>query len=124
MTWETEQEALDESPKAQLKRISKLLPKRVKKVVVDYAGGGDEGSVEGISYQNAVGVKVDYSPPTEVEETIENVITQFISGDWYNNDGGQGVITWDLETDTLFLEEAYNYTDTRTEYHEVDLNEE
>ena len=109
-----------------------LLKLGIVKVIVAYAGSSDSGAVESFKYLNKEGQEVTgFIPPIQgdgdinvfqaLEYAIENMTVRHISGDWYNNEGGQGRITWNLKPNTLDLHEEYNEMTVVTEKRHVKL---
>lgn len=69
----------------------------VERVEIDFAGGGDSGSVEDVRVFMAAG----YTAPDGLKDELTNWAYKYLEGtgvDWYNNDGGQGCIEFDLTT--------------------------
>jgi hypothetical protein len=105
-----------------------LKDKGVKYVKVEYSGGGDSGDIDAIYYnlenpdedlntRHTLGINM------EVHELIKNYsyyLTQDIE-DWYNNDGGYGIIVIDVESANYTIENNVRYTDVETYDHEGDV---
>lgn len=135
----TEQIFPTEEHRATLLGTLKLLS--AARVVVEFSGSGDSGSIQGVAVldHNGAGVdltghKLDWvttrstykdgkwvetSTPgvEELGTVIEQVAYAAIEStnlDWYNNEGGQGEFTIDLTTSppTIDLEIGINYTRT------------
>ena len=64
---------------------------------VDFAGSGDSGNM-------------DFCIPkdTRVDTVFEYALNDFVHFDWYNNDGGQGDMTWNIITDEITISGSYN----------------
>lgn len=80
----------------------------IKTVVIEYNGYGDSGNVESVEDHT---VK-DYPLKLELPDGVENFFLEKISGDWYNNLGGQGIITININKRSWKIKEGYNYTKT------------
>jgi len=104
--------------------INSLKDSGVSYIQIYYAGGGDSGCIEEIGYYckhqlteeevtyeefkewRDYGIHpnaMDYTPTTKFEEDIENWATETILNnieDWWNNDGGFGVLSINLEEGT------------------------
>lgn len=135
----TEQIFPTEEHRATLLSTLKLLS--TARVVVEFAGSGDSGSIENVAVLDYNGAKVDLTghkldwvttsstykdgkwvetSTPEVKELgaiIEQVAYAAIEStglDWYNNEGGQGEFTIDFVTSppTIDLEIGINYTQT------------
>ena len=44
-------------------------------------------------------------------DDLSDTLVQLIDYDWYNNDGGQGYIVWDLRSGDILIAGEQNYTD-------------
>jgi len=105
-----------------------LKDKGVKYVKVEYSGGGDSGDIDAIYYnlenpdedlntRHTLGINM------EVHELIKNYsyyLTQDIE-DWYNNDGGYGIIVIDVESANYTIENNIRYTNVESYDHEGDV---
>lgn len=116
-----------------------------KRVYVEFRGGGDDGQVEGVYYQDKHDEMQDI--PTDMiawtkqtygnqeKETknmtlvdvLEDVCYRALDHtglDWYNNEGGQGQLTIDFTESppNIFLNVGVNTM--TTEDHNFDLNDE
>tara|TARA_R110002167_G_scaffold186586_6_gene387695 strand:+ start:49 stop:444 length:396 start_codon:yes stop_codon:yes gene_type:complete len=100
----------------------------IKTAYINFNGGGDDGDVDDIEFEN---YNREISKPkinhwTEIEEpsddvmkdirdwaydVIDNYVSDEYGGDWVNNDGGYGSIVLDIENETY----ALNYSQRTTE---------
>ena len=86
-------------------------------VNIEFYGSGDSGSVEDITIQMREG----YTQPPELKDKLETFAYAYLEGvglDWYNNEGGQGEIEFDL-TQALPVFRAHvdiNYTESKREH--------
>ena len=67
----------------------------VNKVHISFSGGGDSGQVDEINITMADG----FTEPEGLDDRLRDFAYKFLEGtgiDWYNNDGGQGEIEFDL----------------------------
>lgn len=62
-----------------------------------FSGCGDSGNYDGGDYKNS-----------EVDELFADALEEFVTFDWYNNDGGGGDITWDVVDDKITINGYYN----------------
>jgi len=74
----------------------------VTNVEIRYDGGGDSGQVEDVEYEgtNLDHITISDNFSGQLEDLATHILEQHYDYDWYNNDGGYGVIRIDLEGDT------------------------
>lgn len=68
-------------------------------VTIDFAGSGDSGSIDNIMVQTGTNDPEYLDTKHPIYKEIESFAYKFLEStnvDWYNNDGGQGEIKWDL----------------------------
>lgn len=111
------------------KAVVFLKDRGVAKIIVTYEGSGDSGSIDNVLYYD----KEDdehYSSQLDITESqhndIQNLAYPMLDGieDWYNNEGGYGSISIDLDEFTYDIEnnirinqiETYNHNGTLKEY--------
>lgn len=111
------------------KAVVFLKDRGVAKITVTYEGSGDSGSIDNVLYYD----KEDdehYSSQLDITESqhndIQNLAYPMLDGieDWYNNEGGYGSITIDLDEFTYDIEnnirinqiETYNHNGSLKEY--------
>lgn len=75
-----------------------------------FSGGGDSGNYDGGGYQNE-----------EVDDFFGEALTEFVTFDWYNNDGGGGDITWDVVKDKITINGYYNLVESISEMTEEEF---
>ena len=82
---------------------------------VDFSGSGDSGDIDDIEiYGDGDGDYATISERDEIRDAMYDFIDECIDNmDWYNNDGGYGNITINLET---FLVDTEYYERTVNEY--------
>lgn len=100
--------------------IEKLKDKGVNNITIEYSGGGDSGDIENISFCDFEGNNVDI-PTDDDYSAIENfAYYNYLNNieDWWNNDGGYGEMTINLET----LEYTINHNVRYTQYDEYEHN--
>lgn len=76
---------------------------------VDFSGGGDDGSIDS---QISLDTGLDEDIPSGVEDFLYKMLNSHQRG-WENNDGSQGVFTFDFENDKVILDFQSN---TRENY--------
>ncbi len=63
-------------------------------IEVDYSGGGDDGCIDDVRYEDHNGNKIDILMEPDVsaewDDLIYNMISENIEWDWINNEGGYG----------------------------------
>lgn len=72
----------------------------VKKVTVNYSGSGDSGGIDEISYFDKEEKEIRHDDIKIDHDAVQDLCYPLLDGieDWYNNEGGDGVITIDLDT--------------------------
>jgi hypothetical protein len=120
---QTEQARLSEAKNRLRDGILPALAKhRVANIEAAYSGYGDSGGIDGIQYRDEAGIRVDRaSLPAPVVEQLENVLYEFLPAGFEINDGGQGMLTLDVQTAKITLAHQENVTDTRDSTREFDL---
>ena len=84
-------------------------------VKIEYSGSGDSGGVDSISFINDLNQTISPIVNEQEIDALGESLTDLISGDWVNNDGGQGSIRWDLKTNKIVIKESYNESSTYDE---------
>ncbi len=85
---------------------TRLLKLYVNKVTIAFAGSGDSGSIEDIEIEMVNDYELDSIEKTSLKADLESWADTFLEGtgiDWYNNEGGQGEIVFDMSTVPLKL---------------------
>lgn len=131
-------------PRTYMENLRRVLPvlraQGVRQVTVSFDGSGDSGSIDEVSYGDA---RVDGSALTveievanrvlnggrwvtvrrleqrNLDTAIEELTSDYLDEtnvDWYNNDGGFGELTINVEEGTVALEVHVRFTETTTEY--------
>jgi len=73
----------------------------VTNVNIRYDGGGDSGQVEDVEYDGEnITTDLNDKFDGDLQDLTTHILEQHYDYDWYNNDGGYGVIRIDLEGDT------------------------
>ncbi|MEL6680859.1 MAG: DUF6878 family protein [Pseudomonadota bacterium] len=81
-----------------------------------YDGEGDEGNVEGV---DTVPHGIDL--PVDLDQRFRSFawdVAYTQHPGFENNEGGRGVMTWDLTADSISLEHAFRYVDYTLSTHE------
>lgn len=102
----------------------KLKNMGIKEVSIDFSGGGDSGDIDSIEFYDKTGYSVqgltdDKSQFTDLAWDIINGIAE----DWYNNDGGHGTVTIDVETATYNINLQIRYTEYTSHGYEGEITE-
>jgi hypothetical protein len=82
---------------------STLLQLGIRRVVMQYSGGGDEGAIQSSSF---LPEKVDV--PEELRHLAEDWACAVLPPGWENNEGGQGNVTIDVANETALNEHMQN----------------
>ncbi len=68
----------------------------IAKIAVNYSGGGDDGCLDEVRYEdingNEVDVKLDGAVEAEWDDLLYDMLSHHIEWDWINNDGGYGMM--------------------------------
>ena len=118
-----EQDRLD-AMKHMLK--SEILPQfaafGIANIEVAYSGYGDSGAIDGCQYRDSAGTRVDRTTiPTQLVESLESSVYEFLPAGFEINDGGQGTVTIDVPRGTVTIEHQENYTESRDSTREFTL---
>lgn len=96
-----------------------LIALGVRLVKVRYSGCGDSGAVDEKTFLNSRNQELTL--PEDLDTNNIDNLTDHIDGDWYNNDGGQGMITWDLKLNKLRINAEFNILEIQSDTQEVQL---
>lgn len=110
------------------KAVVFLKDRGVTKIRVKYEGSGDSGAIEDVDYYDK---EDDEHYCTQLgitdsqHDDIQNLAYPMLDGieDWYNNDGGYGTVTINLNDFTYSIENNVRITDVETYNHEGELKE-
>ena len=104
--------------------ILQLKDRGIKQLKVFYEGSGDSGSIDSIEYYN--GEEEDEIIVGDLDSNaIMNLCYPMLDDieDWYNNDGGFGFITINLEDFSYEITNNIRYTNHETYSHEGTLDD-
>ena len=91
-------------------------------IEVAYSGYGDSGAIDGCQYRDSAGTRVDRTTiPTQLVESLESCVYEFLPAGFEINDGGQGTLTIDVQMAKVTLQHQDNYTDSRDSTREFSL---
>jgi hypothetical protein len=80
----------------------------IKEVRIPYDGSGDSGSTEEANFITTDGDEIDLEEFENVADKIANhILDKYYDVDWYNNDGGHGVITINIIEKTWEIDGYY-----------------
>lgn len=118
-----EQDRLD-AMKHMLK--SEILPQfaalKVANIEVAYSGYGDSGAIDGCQYRDKAGTRVDRTTiPTQLTESLESCVYEFLPAGFEINDGGQGTVTINVAKGDVTIQHQENYTESRESTREFTL---
>ena len=94
----------------------------VDKIIIQYSGSGDSGDIDEVTYYNKAGEVVDITG-----EGVHNKLQDYALillekiEDWWNNDGGHGILNMFISENTYSIENHIYVTETEDYYHEGDL---
>jgi hypothetical protein len=95
---------------------------KVANIEVSYSGYGDSGAIDGCQYRDSAGTRVDRTTiPTQLIESLESCVYEFLPAGFEINDGGQGTVTIDVPKCTVTIAHQENYTDSRDSTREITL---
>lgn len=112
---------------SELKNIEVILELKdlgVDKVEVNYSGSGDSGDIDTITYYNKAGEVVEIEGEyEEVHNKLQDYALTLLNDieDWWNNDGGYGVLNMFISQNTYSIENHIYFTETEDYHHEGDL---
>lgn len=110
-----------------LKNIEVILELKdlgVDKVEVNYSGSGDSGDIDEVVYYNKAGEVVEIEGEyEEVHNKLQDYALTLLNDieDWWNNDGGYGVLNMFISENTYSIENHIYITETEDYHHEGDL---
>lgn len=103
--------------------IQKLLDKGISKVNITYSGSGDSGSIDCISYFDSEDDEQEIGD--EYNSDIENTVYPLLQDieDWYNNEGGEGVVVLNLNEKTYSINNRIRYIEYADYNHSGEFTE-
>jgi len=96
----------------------------VDKVTIQYSGSGDSGDIDNVSYYNKAGEVVEIEGEYEdVHNKLQDYALTLLNDieDWWNNEGGYGVLNMFISQNTYSIENHIYITETEDYHHEGDL---
>lgn len=110
------------------KAVVFLKDRGVAKIRVTYEGSGDSGTIEDVNYYDKEDDEhfcTHFGITDSQHNDIENLAYPMLDGieDWYNNEGGYGHITIDLDEFTYDIENNIRITEIETYKHNGTLKE-
>ena len=106
------------------KVILELKDLGVDKVEVNYSGSGDSGDIDDVTYYNKAGevVKIE-GEHEEVHNKLQDYAFILLDKieDWWNNEGGHGILSMFISQNTYSIENHIYITETEDYHHEGDL---
>ena len=94
----------------------------ISNIEVDYSGGGDDGCIDSVRFEDIDGNNIDVTMKEEInrewDDLLYNMLSENIEWDWINNDGGYGQMIIDC-TKTPW-DVSINHTQRITEDHYYD----
>jgi hypothetical protein len=95
----------------------------IREIVLEYSGGGDSGGIDTVQAYKDSEMKEPVDMPPELQVAVEERANTLLDKlpDWYNNDGGYGTLTFDLETFTAKSEHTVRVVQEHNEGFEFEL---
>jgi hypothetical protein len=106
------------------KVILELKDLGVDRVAIQYSGSGDSGDIDDVTYYNKAGEVVEIEEKyEEVHEKVKDYALIILNDieDWWNNEGGYGVLNMFISQNTYSIENHIYITETEDYFHEGDL---
>ena len=106
------------------KVILELKDLGVDRVAIQYSGSGDSGDIDDVTYYNKAGEVVEIEEKyEEVHEKVKDYALIILNDieDWWNNEGGYGVLNMFISQNTYSIENHIYITETEDYHHEGDL---
>ena len=96
----------------------------ISNIEVDYSGGGDDGCIDDVRFEdhneNKIDVFMEPEVSSEWDDLLYDMLSNNIEWDWINNDGGYGQMTIDCTQDPWKVN--INHTQRITEDHYYDCD--
>jgi len=89
----------------------------VKRIVFTYAGEGDSGGIEDVTYEPKPRIEI----PAPIVEKLKLCVWDFVPRGFENNDGGFGELTIDITASKITLEHNERITEVNTSEEECDF---
>lgn len=94
-------------------------------VKVTFHGGGDSGDIDDYELEDSecasINPAIGFPLSPDKDEFLYKFLDKHVHCDWVNNDGGGGVLTFDLETGEVRVD-SYYYETIETECDAVTVN--
>ena len=106
------------------KVILELKDLGVDRVEINYSGSGDSGDIEDVTYYNKAGEVVEIEGEYEdVHNKLQDYAFILLDKieDWWNNEGGHGILNMFISENTYSIENHIYITETEDYHHEGDL---
>lgn len=112
--------------KLPLELITKLISLGVEVIAIEYSGSGDSGDIDAVHYHT--NPKFNYKKEEfdnyvkNLDSSIYDGVLSLINYDWYNNEGGAGVLYLDLLHGKYNVDGHYYITETQDASHGESTN--
>jgi hypothetical protein len=106
--------------------VAHLVLHGVTKVTVEYSGSGDSGQIDDVIYYNKYGETAFISEKSKIREFIGDFLYNHVLNtieDWYNNEGGYGIVTIDVMTGEIAVTNNIRIESYDTYYHDFNAFE-
>jgi len=92
---------------SELRREALVTANSPTEFTVDFSGSGDSGNMD-----------LCIPEDSRVYTVFEYALNSFVHFDWYNDDGGQGDMTWNITTDEITISGSWNEMRSETAMNE------
>ena len=95
----------------------------VQEIQIGYSGSGDSGGINEVSYFDNKGEEIHYQDIDINHDELQDLCYPFLNDieDWWNNDGGQGLMTVMLDTLEYDIKNEVNHMESETYKHNGSL---
>jgi hypothetical protein len=99
--------------------VLQLKDQGVNKIQVMYSGSGDSGGIDETHFYDKNEDALNNKELEDLIDTVNDAVYPLLDGieDWYNNDGGDGIVTIDLQTLKYEIENNVNFMEQETYHH-------
>ena len=104
--------------------ILKLKDYGVDHIVVDYSGSGDSGGIDAVVFYDKTNELIKNEDLKDFSGEVEDCVYPLLNDieDWYNNEGGNGTVTIDLENFEYHIENHINIVEQETYEHDGSIS--
>ena len=100
----------------------------ISKIEIEYNGGGDDGCIDEVRFEDIDGNSVYVNMNNEVESAWDDLLYDMVSNnvewDWINNDGGYGQMIIDCKKDPWSVKINHVQRTSEDHYYDCDFTTE